>query len=229
MFARLFKNSFIIDSVIPSQIECNYEISKEMIHNDYDVDLPFDIMISYENSNPDSIKFFQVQDAMFNPLLSKFCNVLGLDYEMYRAIIDHARIYGILCCRPYQPSYRDTIFKPVEREEWNLIYQSIPWNYGILPLEYWVNHVGYDEYATKVYTHMLDIYKSENNIKEDIDLDEFISSTDNNMCFNTEFSYILFNKRLMLLLKKRLYILKGIESNITEDMLEKYSKKYMGY
>lgn len=226
MFARIFKNSFIINSSIPTQITCNYEISKEMVDNDYDIDLPFDLMTSHENSSPSNVVFFQVKDSMFNPILVKFCNALGLHYDMYKAIIDQAFIYGILCCRPYQPEYTDKKFRPLAIDDWNLPRQDIPWNYGILPLEYWVNHVGYDEYATKVYTTMLNTYKRENKISDDIHLEEFISSTDNNMCFNTEFSYPMFNKKLMLLLKKRMYILRGIESNITEEFLEEYNRKH---
>jgi hypothetical protein len=236
MFARIFKNSFIIDSSVPSQIQCNYEVSTDLLGNDYDVDAPLKHMEEYENNSPTSTKFFQVEDVMFNPILQRFCLRMGLDYPMYESIINHSKLYGLLCCRTYQPNFSDAKFVKIEPRTWSIAPQSIPWNYGILPLEYWINHVGYDEYATKVYNSMLKKYIEEDKlvsrlanidryVSDTITLEEFINDK-NNMCFNDEFNYLLFNKNLMNLLRERKFILRGIKSDITEEFLEDYNKNH---
>ena len=81
-----------------------------------------------------------------------------------------------------------------------------------LPLEYWVNYVFRIPKVTKEYMRLLDLYNENRSLEDkepEPDLMKFIRDPHNNMGYEDEFSYPMFNKRLMLSLMNKAYLLKG--------------------
>lgn len=237
MFAKIFKNSIVINQEVPNIIRCNFPVYEGLSSED-DIDKIFDTLVRSEedNAETDRVAFFQIPEYMINPVIKKFCFHMSLPYHVYEIMVEQYYMYLISCIRPYEPEYKDIKFSLVPERTWSMNYQNIPWNYGILPIEYWVNHYGYDEYATHLYDTMYDEYTKEESIRSKTGKcsnlsfkGEFIHSPKYNGCFNDEFTIPLFNKRLVLYLMKIKFILLGMKSGIDPKELNKLDnggKKY---
>lgn len=216
MFFHVFKNSFVITSHIPSQIRLNYPIQQLLV-----LDSPIDILdYLAKNHDEKEIIFYQIRDELFNPVLQKYCLLMGLDYDMYLSIIGKAYSYYDIVVYPYEPMFKD-VYELISPKRYSMRGQTIPWNHGIVPFEFWINHVGEEEYATNIYLKMYRDSRYEK--KEKGTLWDFINDPYYNMCFNTEFDCLYFNKNLMNILIDKEYILRGEKSNITEDKLKEYN------
>lgn len=233
MFFHIFRNTFITNSHIPGEIEINYKISKDLVE-EYDIDKIFNYLIN--NHDEKNIIFYELNDRMLNPIIQKFCLQLGLEYESYEIMIQHFEFYKNAVVKVYEPDYKDN-FTQIPKRMWSIDYQNIYWNIGILPIEYWINHVFHDEYATYVYQRLLCNYIKEeksisklsqrefNTNKSKLSLKVFIDSPYNNLNFNDEFILFYFNKRLMNHLRNIKFHLKGIKTGINKQLLIDYNKE----
>lgn len=214
MFFHVFKNSFIItESSIPSEIRLNYKISDITF-----VDYPLTILdLIQRNHSEDEIVFYKIRDELFDPVIKRYCLIMGLDFDMYLSIIDKAYVYYYTVVYPYEPMFKD-YYKPMHPKRFMMRGQTIPWNHGILPFEFWINHIDSEPYAKKIYEKMYKESKYPGNFGE------FIKDPYYNMCFNNEFDCLLFNKNLMNLLIERKYIIRGEKSKITEEELREYNR-----
>lgn len=233
MFFHIFRNTFITNSNIPSEIRINNQISKDLYEEDK-IDTIFEYLIN--NHNEKNIIFYELNDRMLNPIIQHFCLHLGLDYESYEIMVEHFEFYKNAIVKVYEPNFIDN-YKPIPKRMWCIDYQDIFWNSGLLPFEYWINHVFYDEYATNLYTKLLINYKNENNLisklsrsnisenTNNIPLNIFIDSPYNNMVFNDEFIIFYFNKKLMYHLRDMKFNIRFIESGIDKDLVSLYNKE----
>lgn len=216
MYAHLFKKSFIINLSISTVTIINFKLS-DSTANDIEPFAVFDKIIEYEKSEEKEPVFFIVKDELFNPILKQYCIWLGLGHEEYKDIIEQNYIYDLLAVKLYEPTFEQRNFFFESKDKWpNITNQEIPIEYHkYLPLEYWVNHIHYNEYATTEYKKLLEIYNENmrlEGIEEEKDLNKFIEDPRNNMGYEDEFSFPMFNKRLMLTLKNKGYLLKGEKS-----------------
>lgn len=233
MFFHIFRNTFITNSHIPGEIEINYKISKDLIEEN-DVDKIFKYLI--DNHDEKSIIFYELNDRMLNPIIQKFCLHLGLEYESYEIMIQHFEFYKNSVIKVYEPDYKDD-FKPIPKRMWSVTYQNIFWNYGLIPMEYWINHVFYDKYASFVYSIFLSNYIKEEKLiaeltqrefdynKLNLPLKLFIDNPYNNLNFNDEFIIFYFNKRLMNHLRNIKFHLGYTATGIDEELLSEYNKE----
>lgn len=214
MFFHVFKNSFVITaSAVPSEIRLNYKIKDLTL-----IDFPMSILdIIEKNHSENEIVFYKIKDDLFDPVIKRYCLLMGLDYSIYLSIIDKAYVYYYTVVYPYEPMFKD-YYKPIHPKKFMMRGQTIPWNHGILPFEFWINHVFYEPYADKIYKKM---YKDSKYRGEFID---FIKDPYYNMCFNSEFDCIMYNKNLMYLLIKKKYIIRGEKSKITEKELREFNR-----
>ena len=239
MFARLFQNSFIITkSSMNGYISMNYTVSDEMLQETDTIQFLDKLSkISEERDNHKDMypTFYTVQDFMFNPIMQQYCYYMGLDYESYQIIVEFALFYEEVFIRPYNPSLNNQ-FEPISVRKFSMVGQSIPWNYGIIPFEYWVNHKS-DSYFNHVYHNILldslyyHIYEES---ARELNLDphymsiptyiyqmnkftkKFNTSKLTNYKWNSEFDIILYNKRLENHIRETNFILRNIE--IDEDV-----------
>lgn len=233
MFFHIFRNTFITNSHIPGEIEINYKISKDLI-GENDLDKIFTYLI--DNHNENSIVFYELNDRMINPIIQKFCLHLGLEYESYEIMIQHFEFYKNAVIKVYEPDYKDD-FKPIPKRMWSITYQNVFWNYGLIPMEYWINHVFYDKYATYVYDKFLKNYIKEEKLiselsqrkfnynKLNLPLKVFIDNPYNNLSFNDEFIILYFNKRLMNHLRNIKFHLGHIETGVDKELITEYNKE----
>ena len=233
MFFHIFRNTFITNSHIPGEIEINYKISKDLIE-EYDIDKIFNYLI--DNHDEKNIIFYELNDRILNPIIQKFCLQLGLEYESYEIMIQQFDFYKNAVVKVYEPNYKDN-FIPIPKRMWSINYQDIYWNLGLLPLEYWINHVFYDKYATDIYKRILNNYINEEKLiselsqrefninKSNLTLKVFIDSPYNNLNFNDEFVLFYFNKRLMNHLRNIKFYIKNIETGIDKKLLVEYNKE----
>lgn len=208
MFAKLFSKTFIITSNIPSEIKSNYKIKELHSTNIYNC---LKELYNIDCTTKDFVFCAISDNKLFNPILQQYCCYLGFDYDIYKCIMDYNDFYNKSVVKVYEPLFKEDNICLIDKRRFSVIPQSIPWNYGNLPFEYWVNHYKTDSYARKLYKKLF----------------KFEYNTDNefyNMSFDSEFDCILFNFRLMKLLQKRKFILQGIQSNITIDDINKESK-----
>lgn len=236
MFFHIFKNSFIIGPEVPNEIRINNIIAEDLF-DDTDPDKVLDyIADDYEgNMNSDKITFYTLQDSILNGTIKMFCMYMGLDYNAYLTMVDHAKLYENSVIRIYEPDYDDH-YKLIDKREWSFAGQDVKWNIGILPFEYLINHVFYDDYASSVYFQMKENYKEEEKLSAELSqthynpnidymsLKTFIDNPYNNMAFNDEFISFYFNKRLMNYLKRVKYTLPGLLSGIDKDLVEEFNK-----
>lgn len=233
MFFHIFRNTFITNSHIPGEIEINCKISKDLIE-EYDIDKIFNYLI--DNHDEKNIIFYELNDRILNPIIQKFCLQLGLEYESYEIMIQQFDFYKNAVVKVYEPNYKDN-FIPIPKRMWSINYQDIYWNPGLLPLEYWINHVFYDKYATDIYKRILNNYINEEKLiselsqrefninKSNLTLKVFIDSPYNNLNFNDEFVLFYFNKRLMNHLRNIKFYIKNIETGIDKKLLVEYNKE----
>ena len=161
--------------------------------------------------------------------------------KIFKYLIDnhnekHFEFYKNSVIKVYEPDYKDD-FKPIPKRMWSINYQNIFWNYGLIPMEYWINHVFYDKYATFIYNKFLDNYiKEEKSVSElsqrefdynklNLPLKVFIDNPYNNLNFNDEFIIFYFNKRLMNHLRNIKFHLGPIATGIDKELLSEYNKE----
>ena len=233
MFFHIFRNTFITNSHIPGEIEINYKISKDLTE-EYDIDKIFNYLI--DNHDEKNIIFYELNDRMLNPIIQKFCLQLGLEYESYEIMIQQFEFYKNAVIKVYEPDYRDN-FVSIPKRMWSINYQNIYWNIGLLPLEYWINHIFYDKYATDSYENFLNNYIKEEKLiselsqrefninKLNLTLKLFIDNPYNNLNFNDEFILFYFNKRLMNHLRNIKFYIKDIKTGIDKKLLTEFNKE----
>jgi len=210
MFAKLFEKVFITTKNIPSEIICNYRISDDLCDI---TDIHTLISSLYDKTNKKHITFYTIQNQMFNPIMQQYCYYMGFDYDIYKCIIEYNDFYTKVIVKPYEPYFKDDDIRLIDKRRFYVVSQSIPWNYGVLPNEYWINHYITDEYANGLYKHLM---KSND--------ESLIKDPMFNMGFNTEFDCLLFNWKLMKLLQSKKFILRGVKSHITEEEIINESK-----
>lgn len=228
MFFHIFKALFIIDSHIPSIIKSCYTINK--IEDQSILDDP-DKTLEYlaEKANRDSIVFYDVGKYL-NPIIMRYCFFMGLDYKSYSLMVSHNKAYQDICVRTYEPRYEDH-YIPIPEKKFYVVGQSIPWNYGLIPIEYWINHFSYDVYPSMMYQNMY---------KKLIEYNDYLESTDHNkeiepkstvkmitdpnynMCFNSEFNMFYFNKPLMNYFINKKFFLRTVPCKYNEDDMDVY-------
>lgn len=232
MFFHIFKNSFIIGENIPNEIRINNNISYELI-NYSDPDKILTYMASHREQN---IIFYCLNDIVLNGTIKIYCMHMGLDYNAYITMVEHAKLYEHAVIKIYEPEYDDH-YKKISKRTWSFTGQDFAWNIGILPFEYLINHVFHDDYATSIYMQMKDMYIEDekrsarlsgtdyNHHIDEMSLQMFIDNPYNNMAFNDEFISFFFNKRLMNYLRKIKYTLPNMESGIDKAELERFNKE----
>lgn len=162
MFVHIFKNSFIIDS--PSYyIKSNYLNSLELIE-ETDTIRFLSRLAKYDEENKEPV-FYQVKEFMMNPILQQYCYFMGLTYEDYQIMIEYGRFFENTYIKAYDPLLKND-FKPLTPREFSVVGQSIPWNYGVLPFEFWINHHKADSYGKKIYNEIYNQYKTMNFYEE---------------------------------------------------------------
>lgn len=249
MFAKLFQNAFIITkSSMNNYISMNYDVSNKLIQETEVIQFLEKLSKISEKTNKNSYPvFYIVDDYMFNPIMQQYCYYMGLDYKAYQIIIEYALFYEEVFIRPYNPTLNNK-FTPISVRKFSIVGQSIPWNYGIIPFEYWVNHKK-DPYFKKVFDKIIsdsvnyNIYEymcreqiinpiycdyrfTDLSSIEDGKLD-FINSRYTNYKWNNEFDMILYNKRLENYLEKTNFILRNIEidDDVKKRIEEEKNKK----
>ena len=213
MYAHLFKKSFIINLSISTVTIINFKLS-DSTANDIEPFAVFDKIIEYEKSEEKEPVFFIVKDELFNPILKQYCIWLGIGHDEYKDIIEQNYIYDLLCVKLYESTFEQRNFFFESKDKWpNITKQEIPTEYHkYLPLEYWVNYVFHKPEITREYMRLLDLYNENRSLEDkepEPDLMKFIRDPHNNMGYEDEFSYPMFNKRLMLSLMNKGYLLKG--------------------
>ena len=242
MFFHIFRNIFVITDNIPGEIRSNYKI-ESIEFNSID---PVIILDKLSKLHKEEIVFYKIPDVMvYNGIIKQFFLYMGLDYKAYKIMIDGYKLYIRTVVRVYEPKYKEDLVE-LEERDFSMRGQTIPWNYGIIPIEYWINHISNkdeyidkkmhtDDYAYHLYTTMQIEY---NKIQDRLDrlcnikpqyhktLQEFIDDTEINGAFNSEFDCFYFNKRLMKYLQEIHFILRGLKSDIDEKDLEEYNKNH---
>lgn len=240
MFFHIFKNSFIINDKVPGEIKFNYTVDKSL----YNIEDPEEILEKiyqvalYQNNKSeysDKTYFYVLSDSALNGTIQIYCNHMGLDYESYKIMVDHSNLYINSVVKIYEADYKDN-YRLIEKRKWSYGGQFIPWDIGVLPFEYFINHIKYDEYANNIYTTMMNQYKEDgiffNNLANSSDkilkfkdIEEFIDCDAINMAFNTEFDSFFFNKRLMKYLREKKYRLPDMNYEEEEKEEIKEEKK----
>lgn len=213
MYAHLFRKSFIINSSISTVTLINFNVS-DITAKEIEPFAVFNKLIEYEKSENKEPTFFIVRDDLFNPIIKQYSIMLGLGHSEYKDIIEQNYIYDLLCVKLYESTFEQRNFKFVEKEKWPYSEeQEMTREYHkYLPLEYWVNYVFRIPKVTKEYMRLLDLYNENRSLEDkepEPDLMKFIRDPHNNMGYEDEFSYPMFNKRLMLSLINKAYLLKG--------------------
>lgn len=231
MFFHIFKNSFIIGPDVPNEIRINNQVTDELME-EIDPDKILDYLSEHDS---DKITFYTIKTRMMNSTIKTYCMYMGLDYNAYIAMADHARLYTNSVIKIYEPEYDDK-YKNIDKRTWSYSGKNIKWNIGQLPFEYLINHVFYDDYASSIYFQMKENYKEEERLSAELsqtkynpnidymNLKTFIDNPYNNMAFNDEFISFYFNKRLMNYLRKIKYTLPDMKSNIENDLVEEFNK-----
>lgn len=242
MFFHIFRNTFITTKTIPAEIKSNYKIESIEFSS---ID-PVIILSELEKLHREEIIFYVIEDPMvYNGVIKQFFLCMGLDYKAYKIMIDGYKLYVRSVVRVYEPHYKEDLIE-LEERDFSMVGQTIPWNYGVLPIEYWINHISNkdnyierkmytDDYAYHLYSTMQSEY---NKIQDRIyrlyninpivhkSLKDFIDDTDVNGAFNSEFDCFYFNKRLMFYLRDIHFILRGLKSDIDDKDLEEYNKNH---
>lgn len=242
MFFHIFRNTFITTDNIPAEIKTNYKVESIEFSS---ID-PIVILDELAKLHREEIIFYIIKDPMvYNGIIKQFFLCMGLDYKAYKIMIDGYKLYIRTVVRVYEPKYKEDLVE-LEERDFSMRGQTIPWNYGIIPIEYWINHISNDNnyiqakrntdsYAYHLYTTMNIEY---NKIQDRLDklcnitpkfyktLKEFIDDPYNNGAFNSEFDCFYFNKRLMKYLQEIHFILRGINSDIDEKDIEEYNKNH---
>lgn len=213
MYAHLFRKSFIINHSIASVTLINFKVS-DLVAEEIEPFAVFDKLIEYEKSEDKELVFFIVKDELFNPIIKQYSIMLGLSHSEYKDIIEQNYIYDLLCVKLYESTFEQRNFQFVDKEKWPYSEeQEMPKEYHkYLPLEYWVNYVFHKPEIAREYMRLLDLYNENRSLEDkepEPDLLKFIRDPNNNMGYEDEFSYPMFNKRLMLSLMNKGYLLKG--------------------
>lgn len=222
MFVKIFKFSLIINSCIPSIISSNYTIDDSFTKL-RDPDKILDGMAERDYI-ASSYTFYKLSDDMMNPVIQAFCLSMGLSYTAYKILIDHNTLYIHACVLPIEPFYRERNFSLVPHNDWSLTYQHLfDKNLGVLSPEYWINHIGYDDYATKLYNDILDETNFDRRFKglEPLDMNELLYGDIRDTYCTDEFTIPLFDRRLMKHLRDSKYIILGVDTGIKQEELGK--------
>lgn len=228
MFFHIFKSVFITDSYIPSIIKNCYNI--KTIDDSTILDDP-DITLDYlsKNASDNIIEFYNVGNHL-NHIIMRYCFFMGLDYKAYEIMVEHIKTYQRVYVKTYEPLYNDHYIK-IPKKKFYAVGQSIPWNYGLIPIEYWINHFSYDVYPSSMYQNMYnklieynDYIETTKHIKESTPNStvKMIIDPNYNMCFNSEFNMFFFNKRLMNYLINKKFFLRTVPCKYNEDDMTVY-------
>ena len=242
MFFHIFRNTFITTHDIPAEIRSNYKIESIEFSSIDPVIILQQLADLHDNSKT---IFYEMDNILFNSVIKQYCLDMGLDSKIYNICMDGYDLYIRAVVKVYEPKFRDTC-KRIEDRDFSYTGQHIPWNYGLIPIEYWINHISTkdnyienkrntDSYAYHLYTTMhIEYNKIQDRMKYLLGfsgkihktLKEFIDDPSTNGAFNSEFDLFYFNKRLMKYLQEVHYVLKGIKSDISLEEIEEYNKSH---
>lgn len=240
MFFHLFKNTFLIDRV-PNEIASNFKVknassllgldASDILNNLYQLDI--------QSKQP---TFYTITEdsVMNNNIIREYCMKIGFDHEIYSCIIDYSDWYTKYCVLLYEPEYEDP-YKRIEKRRFSYVSQSyLNWSYHNLPQEYLINHLKSSEAehllsSCNSFRSLLVVLKDiippdKLEILEKQSNQDMLFDPSHNLCFDTEFSFPLFNKKLLFLLKKRKFTLYDIPADVevTLEDIREYIKEQGG-
>lgn len=226
MFFHIYKNTFIINNPVPDIIRMNYNIKNFDIDTINDIYELLNILYKMELSFKKPT-FVIVDNILINPIIREFFLCMRLPYEAYKIMTDYSDFYTEFCINRYQPMYKDKYIK-IKKENFSEDYnQYIYCNIGNLPFEFLINHIDSNRYSKKIYKLLFYYYKNEIKSINDIqntdinilDFNNFINDKWNNLCYTNEFTFPLYNKKLMLYLKKIKYRIDFLENQNVDQYI----------
>ena len=207
MFAHIFKNIFICDECIPSEIKMNFFIQDYSW--EHDPDYLWEVLQYWQSKSKEEITFIKTSFPIFKRIFIDYCHKMGLSYEVFKLLLEYNDFYVKAIVHPYEWNYEEknlVSLKKITEREYIYDEQHIDFDLSYIPFEYWVNMVKVDKFACSQFNTLNDFLSSKIEYIDPFKIDEYMEK-DGNLGFDDEFSVLLFNKKLAKQLKKENYVI----------------------